>query len=76
MWIKSPDENGRVLFGGPLYGHIYPSESSWALEENTVSLYMRGLLAVLHLQKGHGHRDLWGSVFNRQYLNSKEEGRS
>jgi hypothetical protein len=62
------NSKNKIVLAGPLHGFVNPSGSNWAIEENIGGLFMKGLKIVLNLQKAYGHQDLWGSVFNRQYL--------
>eukprot|EP01038_Epipyxis_sp_PR26KG_P013268 gene13268-17776_t len=65
----------QVLLEGPLHGKILPSDSSWALEENgdyfEHASKNRMSKVILSLEKAHGWKDLWATVFDRSYLKNR-----
>eukprot|EP01039_Chlorochromonas_danica_P010719 gene10719-11900_t len=71
---KEGEGEGEVILSGPLHGRIVPSECSWAVEDGEkqqVGEEGIGKVLVLHLEKAHGHRDIWATVFSRSYLRKK-----
>jgi hypothetical protein len=64
--------NGEVLLEGPLYGKILPSESSWALLPHDPRAKVKGDKIVLSLEKAFSNRDIWATVFDREFLASRQ----
>lgn len=77
---------------GPLHGKINPSETTWAIlsseennrqqysndkdEETTLVGYYPGPILQIFLEKSFGYNDIWATVINRDYLNSKNNNKS
>ena len=62
--------NGGKLIEGPLHGRVSPDDCMWALAEHDPLSRIKGPRLVLALEKTYGHRDLWCTVFDREYLGS------
>jgi len=62
---------GRILLEGTLHGKIVPAESMWALAPHDPRARIKGEKVVLSLEKSYGHREIWATVFDRDFLKSK-----
>lgn len=69
-------EGDTTLLEGPLHGKVLPSLSMWAILEPDSALLHKGPVLRLSLEKGHGHRDIWATVLNREYLANKQRERT
>lgn len=59
-----------MILEGPLYGKINPSQSSWNLDDDDPTSDYRGQRLILNLEKAYGHRELWASVFEKDYVDT------
>ena len=66
----------RVLLEGPFHGRVVPSESMWALADHDPCSPIKGPRLVLSLEKGYAHREIWATVFDREFIKThmKEDG--
>eukprot|EP01041_Mallomonas_annulata_P003047 gene3047-5967_t len=59
---------GEIIFEGPLFNKIIPSESGWALLERDAGAKYRGQRVQLSLEKAFGARNIWTSFLSRDFL--------
>ena len=66
--LKVALHNGKTIIEGPLHGRVSPNDCMWAIAEHDPRSKIRGTRLVLALEKTYGHRELWCTVFDREYL--------
>ena len=66
--LKVALRNGKIIIEGPLHGRVSPNDCMWAIAEHDPRSKIRGTRLVLALEKTYGHRELWCTVFDREYL--------
>lgn len=66
--LKVALRNGETIIEGPLHGRISPHDCMWALADHDPLSRIKGRRLVFALEKTYGHRDLWCTVFDREYL--------
>lgn len=71
--IRVTLKNGMEIIQGPLHGKISPSECMWATAEHDPKSRIKGEKLVLSLEKSFGHRDIWATVFDRNYLKANQK---
>ena len=70
--LKVALRDGKTVIEGPLHGRVSPDDCMWALAEHDPLSKIKGKRLVFALEKTYRHRELWCTVFDREYLkNSK-----
>lgn len=58
----------EILLEGPLHGKVRPNGCMWSLTQSTT-----GSRLVLSLEKAHLSKDIWATVFDKDYLLESNE---
>jgi len=76
--IRVELKNGISIIEGPLHGRVIPEESMWAMSDHDPKSRIKGTKLVLSLEKTYESRDIWATVFDRDYIraNQPEESNS
>ena len=70
--LKVALRDGKTVIEGPLHGRVSPDDCMWALAEHDPLSKIKGKRLVFALEKTYRHKELWCTVFDREYLkNSK-----
>lgn len=66
--------SGEVLLEGPLHGTINTMESGWVIVEADPSARtkMRGRKLVVSMEKTYSSREIWSSLFDREFIKEKQ----
>jgi len=73
--VKVTLKSGEVLLQGPLFGKVLASESAWTIVDSdpTAKTKLRGRKLVLSLEKSYASKEIWSTLFEREFIKNKQK---